>query len=193
MVHLQMVIHFLTELLYLKLATKVCKIELENFSFINFDCPFLLAINGLRRCRISFLSFKFFFFGGGKWLWLSLKGIQSLVFHGSFMIFLISRKTYALNKLPKIALVFELVQTELMCLPGNVQLAKLLVEFGADVTMRNNKYRTILHEAAYRGHVDMTKLFIEAGVHVNAEDKDYRYQHYIRLRNLWDWKKISCQ
>ena len=90
------------------------------------------------------------------------------------MIFLISRKTYAPNKLPKIALVFELVQTELMCLPGNVQLAKLLVEFGADVTMRNNKYRTILHEAAYRGHVDMTKLFIEAGVHVNAEDKDYR-------------------
>ena len=32
-------------------------VELENFRFINFDFPFLLAINGLRRCRISFLSF----------------------------------------------------------------------------------------------------------------------------------------
>ena len=61
-----------------------------------------------------------------------------------------------------------------MFLEGNVVLAKLLVEFGADVTMKNSKYRTILHEAAYRGHIDLVKLFIESGVHVNAEDKDYR-------------------
>ena len=45
--------------------------------------------------------------------------------------------------------------------------------------MRNNKYRTVLHESAYRGHLDMVKFFIEHGVDVNAEDRDYRYTLHI--------------
>ena len=59
-------------------------------------------------------------------------------------------------------------------LTGDVEVARILVEHGADVTMRNNKYRTVLHESAYRGHVNIVKMFIDVGVDVNAEDKDYR-------------------
>ncbi len=57
---------------------------------------------------------------------------------------------------------------------GHIKIAQLLVEYGADVTIRNNKHRTVLHDCAYRGHVEMCKFLIEAGVNVNAEDRDYR-------------------
>jgi ankyrin repeat protein len=52
---------------------------------------------------------------------------------------------------------------------GNVDMAKLLIEKGANVNARSS---SPLSHAATKGNVDMVKLLIESGANVNAKDKD---------------------
>ncbi len=53
-------------------------------------------------------------------------------------------------------------------------MARALVEHGADVTIRNEKRRTALHEAAYRGHLELSHFLLSSGIDVHAEDRDFR-------------------
>jgi hypothetical protein len=53
---------------------------------------------------------------------------------------------------------------------GHVEIAKLLLEKGADVNARNCSDRTALYVVAERGHVDMAKLLLEKGADPNARD-----------------------
>ena len=53
----------------------------------------------------------------------------------------------------------------------DVALARLLLDNGADVNIRNNAGATPLHEAARVGLKQMVTLLIEKGAGINAEDK----------------------
>ncbi|KAG7391166.1 hypothetical protein PHYBOEH_006773 [Phytophthora boehmeriae] len=55
---------------------------------------------------------------------------------------------------------------------GNINLASLLLERGADVAAQNNDGGTALHQAAYNGHVEVISLLLERGADVAAQDND---------------------
>lgn len=56
------------------------------------------------------------------------------------------------------------------CLSGNLELVKLLVQFGADVRLTNRDGWSALHIAAYYGHRDIALYLINASLH-------YRHSH----------------
>ena len=54
---------------------------------------------------------------------------------------------------------------------GHVDVAKVLIQNGADVNAVHNEVkRTALHHAAEYGHVDVAKVLIQNGADVNAVD-----------------------
>ena len=55
---------------------------------------------------------------------------------------------------------------------GHIVLARLLIEYGADVAAQSKDGSTPLHLASECGHVDLTRLFIEHGADVAAQSKD---------------------
>ena len=55
---------------------------------------------------------------------------------------------------------------------GHVDVAKVLIQNGADVNAVDEVKRTPLHGAAEEGHVDVAKVLIQNGADVNAVDKD---------------------
>jgi ankyrin repeat protein len=50
------------------------------------------------------------------------------------------------------------------------ELAKMLIEAGADVNARNNRGETPLEKAIYHGYEELAKMLIEAGADVNARN-----------------------
>ena len=50
---------------------------------------------------------------------------------------------------------------------GHVDVAKVLIQNGADVSSKKTNW-TALHIAAEKGHVDVAKVLIENGADVNA-------------------------
>ena len=54
---------------------------------------------------------------------------------------------------------------------GNIEIAQLLIEAGADVQHRDFDKATALHHAAVGGFVDIVKLLLENGADINAKDK----------------------
>ena len=54
---------------------------------------------------------------------------------------------------------------------GHADVARMLVECGADVSGQNMDGRTPLHLASVWGHVDMARMLIERGADVSAQDK----------------------
>ncbi|RYP05136.1 hypothetical protein DL764_004021 [Monosporascus ibericus] len=60
---------------------------------------------------------------------------------------------------------------DLASMNGNVEMVKLLLEKGADVTTRTNG-RTPLNSASKNGHVEVVKLLLEKGVDTTITDKD---------------------
>ena len=56
-------------------------------------------------------------------------------------------------------------------LNGHVDVAKVLIQNGADVNAVNEDKETALHYAAWEGHVDVATLLIQNGVDVNAVDQ----------------------
>jgi hypothetical protein len=55
---------------------------------------------------------------------------------------------------------------------GHVEIARLLLQNGAEVNVRNNYGNTPLHWAASHGHVDILHLLVENGVDLEAQDND---------------------
>ncbi len=54
---------------------------------------------------------------------------------------------------------------------GNIEMAKLLIEHGAEINIADKDGKTPLHEAAGRGKLEVAKLLIEHGADVNATDR----------------------
>ena len=55
---------------------------------------------------------------------------------------------------------------------GHVQVAKLLIEFGAELEKRGGKFLlTPLHMAAGEGHLNTSLLLLDAGAQVNSLDR----------------------
>merc|ERR1711881_383148 len=46
-----------------------------------------------------------------------------------------------------------------------------LLEWGADVNLRDNRKRTPLHVSSAGGHYDVTMLLLEVGAELNAQDE----------------------
>ena len=53
---------------------------------------------------------------------------------------------------------------------GYVEIARLLVNAGGDLNVRNVDNGTPLHVAAYRGHLEVARLLISAGASINCVD-----------------------
>ncbi len=53
---------------------------------------------------------------------------------------------------------------------GNVEIAQLLIERGADVNIKNSEGRTALMYAAERNHIDYMNLLLKEGAEVNVQD-----------------------
>ena len=55
---------------------------------------------------------------------------------------------------------------------GHVDLARMLVEHGADVSAQKKDGSTVLHLASESGHVDVSRMLVERGGDVSAQKKD---------------------
>lgn len=55
---------------------------------------------------------------------------------------------------------------------GDLKLAKLLIEHGADVNFKSSLGQTALHLATKHNSYDLVKLLVENGANVNIEDSD---------------------
>jgi len=60
----------------------------------------------------------------------------------------------------------------LASLNGDLDLARMLVERGADVSAQNKYGWTALHFASECGHVDLARMLVERGADVSAQDED---------------------
>lgn len=73
---------------------------------------------------------------------------------------------------------------------GNVELVKLLGEYGADVTMRSRRGDTILHMAARRGDKAMCEALLAMGIAIDVKDRkgklavEYVPKKHTALRNF---------
>jgi tankyrase len=55
---------------------------------------------------------------------------------------------------------------------GRADVAKLLIESGAEVDLADMYQRTPLRKAAFTGRYDVVKLLLEHGANVNARDEE---------------------
>jgi cytohesin len=55
---------------------------------------------------------------------------------------------------------------------GHMDLARFLLEQGADMSAKDNYGRTPLHRALARGHMDLARFLVEQGADVSAKDED---------------------
>lgn len=62
---------------------------------------------------------------------------------------------------------------------GHLEVARFLLEHGADINHANNTGQTSLHLAAAEGHSEMARLLLEHGANLNAQDMKLRTpMHY---------------
>ena len=54
---------------------------------------------------------------------------------------------------------------------GKIELAKALIEAGADLSIQNDEGSTALHSAAFFGHEEMVRLLLEKGIDKTIKNK----------------------
>ena len=57
---------------------------------------------------------------------------------------------------------------------GHVEVARVLLELGADPGARDQNGRTLLHQVLGHSHFDFARLLLEHGAHINARDENLR-------------------
>ena len=67
---------------------------------------------------------------------------------------------------------------------GHVDVAKVLIQNGADVNAVDWNKWTALHFAAWEGHVDVAKVLIQNGADVNAVDEN-KFTALHRVAQRW--------
>ena len=72
------------------------------------------------------------------------------------------------SKVQQIEAANELVT---ICMQGNLEIARLLLEAGANKDAHDRKGNTALTLAAENGHVEVTQLLLEAGANTDAHDR----------------------
>ena len=55
---------------------------------------------------------------------------------------------------------------------GHVEVARVLLEHGADTEARDNDDFSPLEQAAYEGHIELVQILLEHGADANAQDKE---------------------
>jgi len=55
---------------------------------------------------------------------------------------------------------------------GHVEVARVLIEHGADMTVQDERGSTPLHDASRTGHKELAQFLLEHGADVTAQDKD---------------------
>ena len=58
----------------------------------------------------------------------------------------------------------------MLLMKGHLEIAKLLLENGANVHAKDNRGWTPIHKAGENGHMEVAKWLIENGVNVNSEN-----------------------
>jgi hypothetical protein len=66
---------------------------------------------------------------------------------------------------------------------GHVEIARLLLDSGADATLADDEMFTPLHCAAQSGHLDLVKLLLETGADRNAVTKGRHTPHDLAAAN----------
>jgi len=59
----------------------------------------------------------------------------------------------------------------LSCRKGHTDIARFLVEYGADTAAQDKHGSTPLHEASWNGHLDITRFLVEHGANAAAQDQ----------------------
>ena len=77
-----------------------------------------------------------------------------------------------------------MAQTEHQSAPVGrvVEIAKLLIEYGADMNLPNRTGWTPLHKASYDGFADVVHLLLDHGADVNAKKQDHWTALHIAIR-----------
>ncbi|KAJ7788289.1 ankyrin repeat-containing domain protein, partial [Mycena olivaceomarginata] len=79
-------------------------------------------------------------------------------------------------------------------LRGHTDVAKFLIETGADVNVTDKDGVTPLHYTSLQGHTDVAKFLIDKGADVNATNKDRATPlHYASLRGHTDVSKFLTE
>ena len=63
-------------------------------------------------------------------------------------------------------------------LQGHVEVARVLLDKGADVNAHGGMYDNALSAATWEGHANIVKLLLDQGADVNAQGGDNRLQIY---------------
>ena len=72
---------------------------------------------------------------------------------------------------------------------GHVDVAKELIQNGADVNAVNSNKETALHFAAHKGHVEVAKVLIQNGADVNAVQKIWTALHIAARKDMLTLRK----
>ncbi|TDY72166.1 ankyrin repeat protein [Leptospira meyeri] len=66
---------------------------------------------------------------------------------------------------------------------GDAKQIKLLIQFKANVNVKNNAGMTPLHIASLHGYTDCVKILLDAGAFPNERDKKYKHPIHYAVSN----------
>ncbi|XP_051170463.1 ankyrin-3-like [Leptopilina boulardi] len=83
----------------------------------------------------------------------------------------------------------ELTPLNVAILQNHLELAKILVQNGADVNIVNNDGETPLHKASKRGNIQLVEILLQNGANINAKDNRDITPLYVAI--LYDHSELA--